>query len=187
MLTHTDLRKGAMIILDGEPYDVLEANALKKAQRRPVIQTKIRNMITGSVFNRNFHQGDVFEEAEILKSGAKFIYAHRGQYIFSEEKNPSKRFELNEEQIGPQVKFLKPGQVVETEVFGGKLINVAIPIKVILKVTDAPPGVRGDRAQGGSKMITLETGAQIAVPLFVEVDDIIEVNTETQEYVRRIE
>lgn len=187
MLTHSDLRKGMMIILDGEPYEVLEANALKKAQRRPVIQTKIRNLITGNVFNRNFHQGDVFEEAEISKFSAKFIYAHRGKFLFSEEKDQSKRFELNESQIGPQVKFLKAGQEMETEVFEGKIINISIPIKVSLKVIEAPPGIRGDRAQGGNKTVTLETGARIDVPLFIEEGDIVEINTETEQYVRRVE
>ena len=187
MLTHTDLRKGVRIILDGEPYEVLESQPMKKAQRRVVIQTKIKNLINGNVLSQNFHQGDSFEEAELLKFKAKFLYFHRGRYFFCEENNPSNRFDLGEEQIGPGSKFLKPNQIVEEITFNKKVISISLPIKIQLKVTEAPPGFRGERAQPGNKIVTLETGAKINVPLFVEQGDIIEVNTETGEYVRRVD
>jgi len=187
MLTHTDLRKGAQIIIDGEPYVILESSPMKKAQRRVVIQTKIKNLINNSVFDRNFHQGDVFEEAEITKFEAKFLYNHKDRFFFSEKDNPSKRFDLGKESIGDASRFLKPNQIVEGMMFNGKIINVSLPIKVQLKVSEAPPGIRGDRAQGGTKIITLETGAKINAPLFVEQGDIIELNTETGEYARRVE
>ena len=187
MLAHTDLKKGVQIILDGQPYEVLEANSMKKAQRRPVIQTKIKNLITGNVVERNFQQGDVFEEAELLKLKAKFLYAHRDRYFFSESSNPSKRFDLSREQIGEKSKFLKQGQEIEALIFGEKIISVLLPVKVRLKVKEAPPGVQGDRAQGGTKAVTLETGAQINVPLFVKEGDVIELNVETEEYTRRVE
>jgi len=102
-------------------------------------------------------------------------------------KIPSKRFELEEEKIGEGVKFLKPGLILDGLKFKDKIINVTLPIKVKLKVVEAPPGIRGDRSQPGTKQVTLETGAKINVPLFVEAGDIIEVNTETGEYVRRVE
>jgi len=187
MITHNDLKKGIRIILEGEPYEILESHPLKKAQRRVVIQTKVKNLINGNVFSKNFHQGDTFEEAELLKFEAKFIYSHKGKFVFCEEKNPSKRFELAEEQIGPAFKFLKAGQKLEGVIFDGKVINISLPTKVQLKVVEAPPGVKGERAQAGNKIITLETGAQINTPLFIETGDIIEVNTETGEYVRRVE
>lgn len=187
MLTHNDLRKGVRILLEGEPYEIMEAQSLKKAQRRPVIQTKIKNLVSGSVLDRNFHQGDVFEEAELSKFNAKFLYNHRDRYVFCEETNPSKRFDLGLEQIGPQAKFLKPNQIVEAVLFDGKIVNASLPIKVQLKVTEAPPGVKGDRAQGGTKVVTLETGTKIDAPLFVEEGDVLEINTETEEYVKRIE
>ncbi len=187
MLTHNDLKKGVRFLLEGEPYEVLEANHLKKAQRRPVVQTKIKNLVTGNTFDHNFQQGEVFEEAELSKFNAKFLYNHRDRYFFCEEENPSKRFDLGLEQIGPQAKFLKANQIVEVVLFDGKIINASLPIKVQLKVTEAPPGVKGDRAQGGTKVVILETGVQINAPLFVEEGDLIEINTETEEYVRRIE
>lgn len=187
MLTHTDLKRGARFILEGEPFEVMEANSMKKAQRRPVIQTKIKNLITGNVFERNFQQGEVFEEAELLRLEAKFLYSHRDRYFFCEAANPAKRFDLGPEQIGQQVKFLKQNQIAEALIFDEKIINISLPVKVQLKVVEAPPGVQGDRAQGGTKQVTLETGAQINVPLFVKEEDLIEVNTETEEYVRRVE
>lgn len=185
MFTHTDLKKGIRIILEGEPYEILESSPLKKAQRRVVIQTKIKNLISGNVFSRNFHQGESFEEAELLKFKAKFLYCHRGKCVFCKEEKPSERFELRESQIGEQSRFLKPGQIVEGITFNNKIINVSLPIKVYLKVVEAPPGEKGGRAQSGTKQVILESGAKINAPLFIEVGDIIEVNTETGEYVRR--
>lgn len=185
MLTHTDLKKGVKIILGNEPYEILEARPLKKAQRRPVIQAKIRNLVTGNVFDRNFHQGDTFEEAELSKFKAKFLYSHQERYFFCEENNPSKRFDLGSEKIGVQTKFLKPNQIIEAVLFNEKVINISLPIKIQLKITEAPPGIKGDRAQGGTKIVTLETGAKINAPLFIKAGDIVEINTETGEYVRR--
>jgi len=186
MLTYSDLKKGVKIILDGQPYELLETNFMKKAQRRPVIQTKIKNLITGNVVGRNFQQGDVFEEPDLEKIKAKFIYAHRERFFFSQENEPAKRFELTSEQIGPHAKFLKQNQAVDVLLFNGGIINIALPIKIQLRVKEAPPGIVGDRAQGGNKIVTLETGAKINAPLFIKTDDIIEINTETEEYVRRI-
>ncbi len=186
MLSYFDLRKGVKFILDGQPYEVLEFRPMGKAQDVVVAQTKIKNLITGKVIEKNFHQEDVFEEAEIEKIKAKFLYHHRQKFVFAELENPSKRFELLESQIGEATKFLKPNQEVTALSFQKKIINIALPIKVQLKVIEAPPGVKGDRAQGGTKIVTLETGAKINTPLFIESGDIIEVNTETGEYVRRV-
>ena len=187
MLTHTNLKKGIKIILDKEPYEVLEAQFLKKAQRRPIVQTKIKNLITGSVFDKNFHQGDTFEEAEILRLRVKYLYNYKENYFFCHENDPAKRFDLTQEQIGPQSKFLKQNQVIEALLFNDKAINIILPIKVNLKVVEAPPGIKGDRAQGGTKTVTLETKAHISAPLFIKEGDMLEINTETEEYVRRIE
>jgi elongation factor P len=181
------LRKGARIIVDGTPFEILESMPLKKAQRRVVIQTRIKNLISGSVMDRNFHQGDVFEEAELTKINIKFLYTHRNKYFFCEEDDPSKRFDLDHSVLGQNIKFLKPNSIIEGIVFDGKIINVSLPIKIQVKVTESPPGVRGDRAQGGTKIVRIETGAEINVPLFIEEGNIIEINTETGEYVKKIE
>jgi len=115
------------------------------------------------------------------------LYAHRDRYFFSEKENPVNRFDLTTEQIGEPGKFLKPDQIVEGIIFRNKVINISLPIKINLKVIEAPPGIKGGRAEPGTKIVTLETGAKISVPLFIEEGDIIEVNTETGQYVRRVE
>lgn len=186
MLSYFDLRRGTQFVLEGEPYEVLEFQQMGKAQDVVVAKTKIRNLINGKVFYRNFHQGDMFEEAETKRFKAKFIYSHRGKSVFSKSDNPSERFEFSEEQLGDNTKFLKPNLEVETLVFNEKIINISLPIKVELKVTGAPPSIKGDTAQGGTKPVTLETGLIVQTPLFIEEGDTLEINTENGEYVRRV-
>lgn len=187
MLSYFDLRRGVQFVLDGQPYEVLEFRQMGKSQDVVVAQTKIRNLITGNVLTRNFHQNDRFEEAEIEKKSAKFIYGHRDKFIFCEANNPSSRFELSREILGNALNFIKPNQEVGLLIFKDQIINVSLPVKVNLQVTEAPPNIKGDTAQGGTKPVTLETGAIVNTPLFIESGDTIEVNTETGEYARRIE
>ena len=144
-------------------------------------KTAIENEVTEHLLATN-----LLKEAEIEKIKAKFIYHNRAKFFFCYEKNASKRFDLNEEAVGESAVFLKPNEIVEGLQFKGKIINVSLPIKVQLKVVEAPPGVKGNRAQGGTKTATLETGIRVEVPLFVEVGDTIEINTETGEYTRRM-
>ena len=185
MLSHNDLRKGTQFIMEGQPYEVLEFFPVKMQQRRAVIQTKIKNLINGTTIEKNFHQGDVFEEADLTKIEIKFLYKHRDKSVFCEKNNPGKRFELSEELIGESAKYLKPNEVLDGLVFDEKIINISLPIKVQLKVVEAPPGFAGGRAQSGTKVVKLETGAEVNAPLFIKEGDIIEINTQTSEYVKR--
>jgi elongation factor P len=187
MIGPNDLKPGVYFIFEGQPYVVTETHHLKMQQRRPVVQTKMRNMLNGKTLERNMAQSDMFEEADIQKKSVKFLYAHRNEFWFSEINDPSKRFKLEEDVIGDQTKFLKANIELEAITFNGDIINVALPIKMQFKVTEAPPGIRGDTAQGGVKSVTIETGAQINVPLFVNQDDFIIVNTQTGDYVERAE
>ena len=187
MLSYFDLRKGVKFILEGQPWEVLDFQQTYKAQDMVVARTKIKNLITGKVLEKTFHQGDNFEEAEVENIEVKFIYSNRGKFCFSEAVNLAKRFELEEAQIGEGAKFLKPNQILIGIKFQQKIINIALPIKVQLKVTEAPPGVKGERAQAGTKPVTLETGAVINTPLFIKTDDVVEINTETGQYARRVE
>ncbi len=187
MISFSEISKGVRILIDGNPYEVLEANHLKKAQRRPVLQTKLKNIITGEIINYTIHQDDSFETPDIDKVDAIFLYSHRGKYVFCKLDNKSERFELSKEQLGQKVNFLKPNLKVEALIFEGKIVNISLPIKIQLKVIEAPPGIKGDTVQGGVKQVTLETNYQINVPLFVKAGDIVEINTETGEYVRRVQ
>lgn len=172
--------------MDGQPYEVIESNPSKQAQGRAIIQARIKNLLTGSVIPRNFHQGDSFQEAEITKLEAKFLYTHKDKYFFCEKDNTSKRFDLGVEQIGSAADFLKPNEIVEGVVFQEKIINIILPIKAQLKVIEAPAGFKGDTATGGTKIVILETKAKLNVPMFIKEGDIVEVNTETGGYTNRV-
>lgn len=185
-LAYTDLNKGTLFIVDGAPYEVLEMHFLRMQQRKAVVQTKIRNLITGKILDRNYQASDSFEEAEIEKKNAMFIYATRGEYWFHEEGNPKARFSLAEELIGEGAPFLKPNTKVITTIFQGKVIKVELPIKMDFKVIESPPGIKGNTAQGGTKSVTLEGGAKVNAPLFINEGDVIRINTTTGEYVERV-
>ncbi|UMX47456.1 MAG: elongation factor P [Candidatus Nealsonbacteria bacterium DGGOD1a] len=186
MLNYFDLRKGVLFILDGQPYEVLEFQQIIKAQDATVIRTKVKNLITGKIVDRTFHKGDSFEETESERAQVKFIYNNRGKFIFCRENDSSKRFELPEEKIGAGAKFLVPNTILDGVVYEDEVISVTLPIKVQLRVKEAAPGVKGNRSQSGTKAVVLETGATIQAPLFVEQGDVLEINTETGEYTKRI-
>lgn len=186
MIGYTELKKGVLIVLDGDPYEVIESNFLRMQQRKAVVQTKIRNLITGKILDRNWQASDSFEEAEVERKNATFIYMSRGEYWFHEKGNHKNRFMMTAEAVGEQGQFLKPNTEVVTFVFKEKVIKIEIPIKMEFKVIEAPPGIKGNTAQGGTKMITIEGGAKINAPLFINEGEIIRVNTQTGEYVERV-
>ena len=187
MINYNELKPGVFFILDGEPYEVLEFSFMRMQQRKPVAQTKIKNLITGKILSRSFQHSESFEEAEIDYKKVKFLYSHRDKFIFCDIQNPSARFELPAEIIGDKTKFLKLNFEVEIVSFQDKIVNVRLPIKMDFKVVEAPPAIRGNTAQGGTKIVTIETGAQILVPLFINEGDTIKINTQTDEYVERVE
>jgi len=182
-----ELKPKTFLIYEGQPYVVLETHHLKMQQRRPTVQVRMRNVINGKIFERNFAQSDVFEEADIERARVKFLYNHKDQYWFSYENEPSKRFLLTEELIGEAAKFLKPNTVLDAIEHNSNIINIELPVKMEFKVLEAPPAIRGDTAQGGVKQVKIETGVYLNVPLFINQDDVVRVNTETGEYVERVE
>lgn len=187
MLTYTDLKKGVQFVMDGEPYEVMEANFSRMQQRKAVVQTKLRNLLSGKIVDTTFQASNQFEEANIEKRPLVFLYAHRGEYVFSDPQNPKNRISLDDALIGQNKKWLKPNTAVVALFFNEKIINFKLPIKMDFRVTEAPPGVQGDRSQSGSKAVTLETGAIIQVPLFINTDDIVRINTESGAYTERVE
>ena len=181
-----ELKPKVFFIWENQPYEVLETHHLKMQQRRPVVQTRMRNLINGKVLERNFAQSDIFEEADIERQNVKFLYSHRDEYWFSEVNDPAKRFQLDKSIIGENYKYLKANTVLDAILFNSQIINIELPIKMDFKVTEAPPAMRGDTAQGGVKQVKLETGATVNVPLFISESDVIRLNTETGEYVERV-
>jgi elongation factor P len=186
VISYNEVKPGIAVLVEGEPYVCTWNNILKKQQRRPVNQTKLRHIIKGNSIEYSFQQSDKIEEAEIESRPAVFIYERNGEWFFHDVKDKSKRFSVADDQMGDSGKFLKSNTEVETLWFQGALFRVKLPIKVELKVTEAPPDVRGNTAQGGSKVVELETGATINVPMFVKLGDAIRINTETGEYVERV-
>ena len=186
MLNYNEVKPGVAVLVEGEPYVCTWNNIMQKQQRSPVNQTKLRHLIKGNSIEYSFQQRDKMQEAEIETRPAVFIYERKGEWFFHETKDKSKRFSVTDELVGEAGHFLKPNMEVETLSFNGTLFRVKVPIKVDLKVTDAPPDVRGNTAQGGSKVVTLETGTTLDVPMFVKQGDVIRINTETGEYVERV-
>jgi len=187
MLSYNELKIGTMFKFEGTPYEVLEYEFLRMQQRKPVAKTRIKNLLTGQVIERNFHQNEALEEIEVEKKPITFLYSHRGEFWFCEKGNPKNRFKLEEVKIGPAARFLKPNSEVTSLVLDEQILSATAPIKIDLKVTETPPGEKGNTAQGGTKTATLETGAEVAVPLFINSGDIVRINTTTGLYVERAE
>lgn len=186
MIAYNEVLPKKLIIHDGEPYEVVSAWVFRKQQRKPVNQTKLRNLRTGSMTEVTFHQPDKIEEADVETRPAVFVYRKGGEWIFHEASDKSKRFTLDDDHVGDGGKYLKEYMEVEVRWFDDEPIQVKIPIKVELRVTEAPPNTRGNTAQGGNKVVTLETGGTIQVPMFIEAGDVIRINTETGDYVERV-
>lgn len=186
MLEYNEITVHKFIIYEKEPWEVLDAHVFRKQQRKPVNAVKLRNLITGRVTETTFHVSDKVEEAEIEKQEVKYLYTNRGEFWFSDAKDPSKRFKLEEELIGNAAKFLKPNIVVNAMLFDEKIIGLNLPIKMELKVVEAHDATRGNTAQGATKAVKLETGAEIQVPMFIKEGDIVRVNTETGAYTDRV-
>lgn len=189
MLLYNEIKERKFIELDGAPYEVLSSHVFRKQQRKPVNQTKLKNLLTGKVMERSFHQNEKVQEAEILSKNIKFLYVNdkKGEFWFCAVKDPKDRFFITENVLGDKYRFLKANEEYEGLVFNDEIIGVKFPIKIEVVVTEAPPGEKGNTAQGGTKQVTLETGATLNVPLFINEGDIVRINTDTGEYVERVE
>ncbi len=186
MLEYNEIVEKKYIVQDGAPYEVLESHVFRKQQRKPVNATKLRNVITGKITERSFHVSEKAEEADITTKDIKYLYTNKGEWWFCEINNPAARFQLADSMVGIRGQFLKPNSVVAAMMFNDTIIGIKLPIKVDLKVTEAHPAVKGDTAKGGTKQVTLETGAVISAPMFVKEGDILRINTDTGEYTDRL-
>jgi elongation factor P len=179
------IKTGLTIIVDGEPHIVLWADFMRTAQRKPVMRTKLRNLINGKVLEKSFKPGDKVEEADLANSTANYLYKDPNNIYLMDNKS-FEQFSISLDRISEKVKFLKDGLDLNVLYFNGNPINVDLPIKMQFKVVSAPPGVRGDTASGNvTKRVTLENGLEINTPLFIKEGDEIIINTGTGEYVER--
>ena len=188
-LEYNEIKPRKHIIFNNEPYEILESHVARTQQRKPQNQVKMRNMLNGKVIPGTFYSSDTAEEADISKREALFLYANRGEYFFCDPNDKSNRFTIDANVIGDQSKFLKANTVVDLKIFEyedeEKIIGVTLPIKIVFEVKEAPPAIKGNTASGGGKLVTLETGAQVTTPFFIEAGEKVVVNTETGEYVER--
>lgn len=173
------------IELDGAPYIVLEYQWVKPGKGGAFMRTKLRNMKTGTLLDKTFRTGERVSPARIDERKVQFLYQSGEEHYFMDTET-YEQFALREEQLGPTKGFLKEELVITVFFHRGEAVGVELPIFVELTVVETDPGVRGDTAQGGSKPATLETGAVIQVPLFIEVGDRIRVDTRTGTYVERV-
>lgn len=183
MLNLTDIKTGRTILLDGDPFVVLSNEHSKMGRAGAVMRTKLKNLRTGGVIDKTFQGADKVDEAEPGKSKAQYLYAEGNEYYFMDSES-YEQFFLSK-MFGNATDYLIEGTEVDLLTFEGSALNIELPIKMTLTVTDAPPGLKGDTASGGDKAVTLETGLKVTVPLFVKTGDKIIVNTQTGTYVSR--
>jgi len=180
----TDIRTGAIVKVNGEPYLIVWSQFNRKQQRKPVMRTKLKNLVNGSALDKTFLAGESFEFADIENRRCQYLYKDSEAASFMDNETYD-QFTLPIDQIEGSLPYLKDDTEVFVTFYEGKPISVQPPIKTELKVIETPPGVKGDTATGGTKPATLETGATVNVPLFINEGDVILVNTETGEYVGR--
>jgi elongation factor P len=193
-LDYNEIRERKVIMHNDEPCVVVSSHVARTQMRKPTNQTKLKSLMSGKVFQVIFQATDSAEEADIAKKQVKYLYADakKNEYWFCDADDASNRFTLGTEVVGDQMQWVKPNQEVSLKVFINDEdeevpIGIDMPIKQDFVVTEAPPNVKGDTATGGTKTVTLETGAQLrGVPLFVVEGDVVRVNTETSEYVERV-
>jgi len=207
MLEYNEIKERKIIIYNNEPCEVQESHVARTQQRKPQNQVKLKSLLSGRTFNETFHVSDKVEEANISKKEVKFLYLNKGEFWFCDPENPKDRFMLDEKIIGANtIKFLKPNENTTALIWDngnedtstnskgskqassvqGQIINIELPIKMEFMVKDCPPSIKGNTAQGGNKVATLENGSVVNVPLFIEIGDLVRVNTETGDYVERV-
>lgn len=179
------IKVGGYILFNNEPYQVMTANFMRMQQRQPVMQTKMKNLITGKVVEYSFKSGERLEEPDLEKRKADFLYKDPSGIYFMDTVSFD-QFGIDADVLGEKAMLLKEGTQVDVLYFNGNPITVSLPPKIDLKVTAAPPAIKGDTAGNVTKQVELETGLSLATPLFIKEGDVIRINTETLSYVERV-
>lgn len=182
MASANDIKKGDLVVFNGEPWQVMDREHSVKQQRQAVVRMKLKNLKTGKVKDESAVSSAEIEMAEVERRDAVFIYSRNGEYWFHEVGKPANRFAIPEEMIGEAALFLKPKMEVITLEYGGNILNVEPPIKAEYEVVETQPVIKGATASGGNKPAKLDTGATVLVPMFIETGDRIIVNIERKEY-----
>ena len=185
MLGITDLKVGARIQLDGEPYLVVWSQHSKQARGAGVMKTKMKNLISGATVERTFQGNDKIDPADIGFKRAQFLYVNGDDYEFMDQES-FETVNFTKEQLGDNVYFMRDGMDVDIQYFEGRPINIQLQPKMEFEVVETEPGVKGDTATGGSKPAITDTGYTVKVPLFIDKGERIIINTDTGEYCERV-
>ncbi len=185
MISTADFRNGARIELEGDPYYIVEFQHVKPGKGGAFVRTKLKSYRTGNVIDRTFRSGERLQEPDLEERELQFLYAAGDSYTFMDTET-FEQFTFERKQLGQNVDLLKEDTVVKVLIHKHEPIAVDLPIFIELKVVDADPGIRGDTASGGTKPAVVETGATVKVPLYLEVGEMIKIDTRTREYVERV-
>lgn len=184
MISFGDLKKGLTIEMDGQVYLVVEYQSQKMQQRAPVIRLKLKDIRSGKVLERSFQGNLKLTPAPVDYQNVQFLYNDGDIYYFMDT-TTYEQLTLDRQHLGDAVNYLKDGLELQLMFYKGQSIGVNLPNSVELKVTDTPPGFKGDTAQSSTKPATLETGVVIQVPLFINVGEVLRVDTRTGAYLER--
>jgi len=185
VISTAEFRNGARLELEGEPYYIVEFQHVKPGKGGAFVRTKLKSYKTGNVLDRTFRSGERFQEPNLEEREMQFLYTAGNSYTFMDTES-FEQFTYDKKELGDNADLLKENMIAKILVYEHQPIAVELPIFIELKVVDAEPGVRGDTASGGRKSAVVETGATIKVPLYLEVGEVIKIDTRTREYVERV-
>jgi elongation factor P len=185
MYSTADFRTGLKIELDGKPFTITEFLHVKPGKGGAFVRTKLKNMITGQVLERTFRAGEKIAPPNIQEKAMQYLYQGKGEFCFMDNETFDQVF-LTAEQLRDKRLFLKENIEVKVLIYNDRIVDIELPNFVDLKIIQTDPGIKGDTVTGGSKPATLESEAVIQVPLFVNIGDIIRVDTRSKEYIERV-
>jgi len=181
----SDFRKGLKVQIDGDPYLMIEMNFVKPGKGNAFYKCKLRNLIRGGVLDRTYKGGDSLEAADVEEIDCQFLYRQGETFVFMDN-STYEQYELTAEQVDDAWKYLKDGMVCSMVLFNGNPITMSPPNQVELEVVYCEPGVKGDTATNVTKPVKLETDAEIPCPAFINMGDVVKVDTRSGEYVERV-
>lgn len=184
MISTNDFKTGLTIKFEGEIYTIVEFQHVKPGKGAAFVRTKLRNLKTGTIIENSFRAGEKVPKAHIEKKKMQFLYFDGNDYVFMDNET-YEQLSLSQNVLEENTKFIKENMSIEVLFHESDILGVEVPNFVNLKVIETEPGIKGDTASGGSKSATLETGAVVQVPLFIEQGDVIKVDTRSSEYVER--
>lgn len=185
MISTSEFRNGARLELDGIPYYIVGFQHVKPGKGGAFVRTKLKNLKTGSVLDRTFRSGERFEEPNVDECEMQFLFSSGDSYTFMDTSTYD-QVAYEKQRLGENADLLKEETIVKILLYHGEPISVELPTFMELKIVETDPGFRGDTATGGTKPAILETGATLKVPLYLEVGEVVRVDTRTGEYVERV-